>query len=320
MNETLKLIERVIAIPSYTSNFRAVNECFEFYKGIFNNCNVNLREVDDGGYKSILFSNCITNNFDVLNICHTDVVESIEYKLSKKENVIYGRGVFDMKSFVIINLLNLRKLIENKSDVSYGVLIVADEEIYRDCCSSKLWVEKMKLKAKIVLNNDAANKSINEIVEKNLGAISIRLNGDNIFDKKRTMNNLKSKFLNLYLTDYGEINFYFDCKNIIEVLKRCMCGNTTCDILMLNDFIVNNIYDKYHILYRNICKKNEVKINYVTSKTTDDSRFFSYKNMNVINHNATGGDYHKSTEWLDFTSLVLLGNIQLEFLKNFNSI
>ncbi len=319
MNEILDLIERVIKIPSITGNLKTTMECFDIYKSIFLNKKIYIREVSNNGYISILFSNVDTMSFDVLSVCHTDVVENIEYKMTKKDNIIYGRGVFDMKSFVIMNLLNLKELIENNINVKFGVLVVSDEETV-DEYGTKYWVEKLGLKSKVVLDNDSGNGNITNIIKENLGAITIKLFNKNVFDKLKTIENIKEKFGEFCcnIIDNEEIDLYFTGINIENILKKCMYKNTIYKILMLNNYIKNNINDKYHKSYKDICEKNGLKINYITSKTTDDSRFFSYKNINVISHQANGGDFHKSTEWLDFDSLIMLKNIQLEFLKNIN--
>lgn len=321
MNEMLDLIEKVIKIPSYTGNTRAVLECFDIYKSIFLNKKVYIKEVNNNGYISILFSNYNTLDLDVLSICHTDVVENFEYKMTKKDNIIYGRGVFDMKSFIIMNLLNLKYLIENNINTKFGVLVVSDEETV-DEYGTKYWVENLNLKAKIVLDNDSGLGNINNIIKDNLGAITIKIIGESIFEKIRTINNIKERFGNFCcnIIDNEEIDLYFDEVNIKNILNNCMYKNTKYDILMLNNYIKNNINDKYHKIYKDICKRNGIKIDYLTSKTTDDSRFFSYKGINIISHQANGGDFHKATEWLDFDSLLVLKNIQLGFLIDFNEV
>ncbi len=318
MNKILNLIEKVIKIPSYTGNTEAIIECFNIYKNIFLDTKIYIKEINNRGYLSILFSNFDTIDLDILSVCHTDVVENSEYKMIKKDNIIYGRGVFDMKSFIIMNLLNLKDIIENNINVRFGVLIVCDEETI-DEYGTKYWVERLDLKAKIVLDNDSGNGNINNIIKDNLGAVTIKLFNKNIFDKLRTIENIKEKFGKLYcnVTNNEEIDTYFIGIDIKNIMKKCMYKNTSYEILMLNNYIKNNVNDRYHKIYKNICEKNGLEINYITSKNTDDSRFFSYKNINVIGHQANGGDFHKSTEWLDFNSLILLKKIQLEFLKSF---
>jgi acetylornithine deacetylase/succinyl-diaminopimelate desuccinylase-like protein len=218
-----------------------------------------------------------------------------------------------MKSFVTVALFNLKRIKKANISIKYGVLVVSDEEIGGQN-GTKYWIENLNLKTKIVLDSDSCIGNIDNIVKDNLGAITIKLYG-NMFDKMITIQNIRKKFKNFYMNVVGdEIDLNFNEVEIAKILQKCM-NNTKYEILMLNNYIKNDINDKYHKLYKKICEdllKSE--ITYMTGKTTNDSRYFSYKNINVISHHANGGDYHKSTEWLNFKSLLEFYNIQFKFL------
>jgi acetylornithine deacetylase/succinyl-diaminopimelate desuccinylase-like protein len=308
----LNFIENIVKIPSYTGNFRAVEECFVLCKDYCDNCF--MKEVEVNGYRSVLFSNVDTLNFDILSVCHIDVVPSKVYDMSVNDNIVRGRGVFDMKSFVVVALYNLKRIKNFNIANKYGVLVVSDEESGGEN-GTKYWIENLNLKTKIVLDSDSCIGNINNILKDNLGAITIKLYGD-MFDKMITIQNIKKRFGNFYINVVGdEIDLNFDEIEIKKTLKKCMY-NTKYEILMLNEYIKNDINDKHHRLYKQICEDSlEHDIVYITGKTTNDSRYFSYKNINVIGHQSNGGDYHKDTEWLDFSSLLKFCDIQFKFIS-----
>ncbi|MDR1498739.1 MAG: M20/M25/M40 family metallo-hydrolase [Rickettsiales bacterium] len=309
----LNFIEKIIKIPTYTGNFEAINECFGLCKNLCEECII--REVCINNYRSILFSNADTNDFDIVNLCHLDVVENEVYRVIMDENILRGRGVFDMKSFVVCSLFNLKQIIAENVNVKYGILVVSDEET-GSINGTKYWVEKLKLKAEVVLDSDSGVGDINKIVKDTLGAITIKLYG-NMFEKMIATQNIRNRLGNLYFETMGdEIDLNFDVENILDILKKCT-KNAHFEVLMLNDFMKNNIDGNPHRLYKDICE-NTLKshIEYITNHTTSDSRYL-YGRSDVINHQATGGDYHRNTEWLDFESLQKFRNIQLEFLRRF---
>ena len=309
----LDVIEKLVKLKTTENNIKEINQAINLCINYFN-------EVKDKIFthtinNSILISNHNGFNFDVVSTCHIDVVpmQNNIYNIKKENNIIYGRGVFDMKSFVVSALFNLKKLIQNNINTKYAVLIVSNEETAKES-DTKLFTDKIT--TQIILDSDSGNGNINSIVKNNLGAITIKLSQQDFQTTSLIKNNF-SKYYCDFISD--EVDILFDNKNILIELQKCMKNNTTFEVLMFNEYIENDINNKYSILYKNIAEnKLNTKINYITSKTTTDSRFFSFKNINVINHQATGGNYHKIDEWIDYKSLLKFNKIQWEFLKMFN--
>lgn len=293
----LKLLERLVNIPTYyEKNCKiAINECLK----IFNN------DINKQFYKnSVLLSNANCNDFDVISTCHIDVVpmQNNNYNITKKDNILYGRGVFDMKSFLVSALFNLKYIIDNNINIKYGIIIATDEETSQES-ETKYWSENIK--TKIVLDSDSGIGDINKVVKNILGAITIKAKCN--YDK----NKIKEIF-GKYYCDFvdDEIDIIFDNDDITKELEKYI---SNFDILMFNKCINYNLDNKYNILYKNICEDTlHKKINYITTKNTTDSRFFD--NCIIINHQANGGNYHQPNEWLDYDSFLQFNKIQLDFL------
>lgn len=308
----INFIDNLVKIPSYTGNHNAIRKCFDICKSFFGDTKIFIVENEKNNHQSILFSNCGTLNFEVLSLCHMDIVPNNEYKMIKKDNTIYGRGVFDMKSFVVSSLTNLKYLIENNINTKYGVLITSDEETGGEN-GTKHWIDYYNLKTDILLDSDNGN-SIDSIVAENLGAITIRLKG-NQENINKTIVNIKDKFKGFYCANFrNEMDIIFPNLNIIKTIDSCMYNDVSFEVLMLNKYSKNNLEDKYHKLYRKISIENGIDIKYITVSTNNDARYFSDIGINVISHQATGDDNHKPTEWLDLNSFYIHNKIQRNFL------
>lgn len=309
----IEYIKELVSIPSFTGNFSAIERCFALCKNIVSK-SAFIFEKNINGYKSILFLNQNALNFDVLSLCHIDVYKSDRYVMTETTDKIFGRGVFDMKSFVVSNLINLNKIVETNSNTKYGVLVTSDEETGGEN-GARFWADEINLKTKVILDSDSGN-DLSEIIQTNLGAITIKLIGNNQ-DIKQTIEKIKKEFNSFYCEDFGnEIDMNFNEPDIIKHLNSYMVNNVRFDVLMFNRCTKNDINSKYHKLYNKIAKNNGIDIQYKTISATNDSRYFAEKGINIISNQATGGNNHKENEWLDKNSFYLFNKIQYEFLEN----
>lgn len=310
----INFIDNLVKIPSYTGNHNAIKKCFDICKSFFKNVKTFIAETEKNNYQSILFSNCNTFNFEVLSLCHMDVVSNNEYKMTQKDNIIYGRGVFDMKSFIVSGLTNLKYLIENNINTKYGILITSDEEIGGEN-GTKHWIDYYNLKTNILLDSDNGN-SIDSIVAENLGAITIRLKG-NQENINKTIVDIKDRFKDFYCENFrNEMDIIFPNLDIIKTIDNCMYDGVDFKVLMLNKYSRNDLDDKYHKLYKKIAIENGIDIKYINVSKNNDARYFSEIGINIISHQATGNDNHKPTEWLDLNSFYIHNKIQRNFLIN----
>lgn len=300
----LKTVDSVVEIN------RAIDICIDYFNEI--KSEIVLKKINNE-YPSVLISN--SDNVDVLSTCHIDVIpmQTGVYDLLKRDNILYGRGVFDMKSFLVSALFNLKKIIKQKINVKYGILIVANEETTTNS-DTALWINKIN--PKIILDSDSGNGNINRIIKDNFGSATIKLSKKD----KSTIKSIEDVFSKYYFNVVDdEIDLMFCNSNVQEELQNCMKNETNFEFLMFNDYIQNRIHNKNSVLYKKIAEKYlKTNIEYMTSKTTTDSRFFSNKNVTIISHQSNGGDYHKPSEWLDHDSFLLFNNIQFEFLKIVN--
>jgi acetylornithine deacetylase/succinyl-diaminopimelate desuccinylase-like protein len=272
------------------------------------------KEFVNSGHRSLVLSNVDGLKFDVISPGHIDVVPSKTYEMKIDGGKIFGRGVFDMKSFVASSLINLWHVAtQSGGNIRYAVVITSDEEIGGRDGMGHL-VRDLGLETQLVLDSDSG-KNIHNVVQENLGAITIKLHGeeDSI---NRTVRNIKNKFADNHCESYGsEVDVNFASDSIETDIGDCLEPAVTFDVLMLNDYRKHNIFNRPHCLYREISEKNGVVLEYVTSSGTNDSRyFFDCSETSIISHQASGGGNHQENEWLDVESLYRFNRIQREFL------
>jgi len=90
-----------------------------------------------------------------------------------EEGKLYGRGAIDMKSFVAVTMKVLENIVNENIKIKCGILIVGDEET-GGINGTKHWIEKIGLKAKIVLDPDGG-KDIKTMIEKNKAIRIVKL-------------------------------------------------------------------------------------------------------------------------------------------------
>lgn len=305
----LEKIEQLIKIDTTTGKFENINYSFELLKILYPN--LFYKEIIQNNYKSILFSNFNNfSNFDVLAIGHLDTVAAKEelFNLKIIDNKAFARGVFDMKSFIISSLENLSKI----KNIKIGVLITSDEETDSKN-GTQFWYEKLNLRSRIILDSDNGY-NLNNMIQEINGAATIKLISDDIFAKFEVIEKMKKIFNIKEVTNKFEIDFYFKNRefNKIDILTKKY--NMKYSILLFYDNLKYNINNKFFQKYKNILEKNiKRSVDIISSDNITDSRFF-YDTSFIIVNQATGGDNHKDSEWLDLDSLYLFCKIQLDFL------
>ncbi|MDR1494562.1 MAG: M20/M25/M40 family metallo-hydrolase [Rickettsiales bacterium] len=309
----LPLISKLVNIPSCSDNFVAVAQGFEICKEFLSkNPEIRMEEFEKNGYRSVIFSNSGGRQFDVISLCHLDVVPAKTYEMKRRGNKIFGRGVFDMKGFVASNLVNLMELAKEAKNIRYAVVLTSDEEIGGENGVGYL-TREVGLKTALVLDSDSGG-DLSKIVWENLGAITIELSGEER-SLEQTILNIKNRFIGYHCESYGhEVDINFGDVEVHRVIENCLEKDVTFWVLMLNDYKKHDISDRYHQLYRQIAEKNGIKIEYSTTGKTSDSRHFFSQNVSLISHQASGGDSHSEDEWLALDSLFSFSETQREFL------
>lgn len=126
----LVLLERLIGIPSVSSNIVEVNRAVDFLAGELERDRLWCRiETMKDGRRVLFAANVQTICPDVLLSAHIDVVPAIDpsqFSPRRENGRIYGRGASDCKEHVVLCSRLMREL---KGKVSIGTVFGSDEEI-----------------------------------------------------------------------------------------------------------------------------------------------------------------------------------------------
>ncbi|MHA1541207.1 MAG: M20 family metallopeptidase [Alphaproteobacteria bacterium] len=120
---------------------------------------------------ALIISNKKTKNFDVIWLCHLDIVPCSDELLTTKieDGKFIGRGTLDMKTWAVM----AREIfLENKDkDLKMGLVIVSDEETGGEGAD---FLAQQNLSSKIILDVDHGGE-ISQITEKCKNAMCIDL-------------------------------------------------------------------------------------------------------------------------------------------------
>jgi succinyl-diaminopimelate desuccinylase len=130
MNDTiLDLSKKLIAIPSTTDNNTAIDDVLSIIKQELKD--FTIEEFSDNTVKSILVykGNKRPETFTIMLNGHIDVVaaKDAQYIPEVKDEKLYGRGAYDMKSAVAVMIKVFKETAQSLS-YAVGLQIVTDEE------------------------------------------------------------------------------------------------------------------------------------------------------------------------------------------------
>ena len=158
-NDDLIRLEKLIAIPSVSSNIVEVNRAVDFLSAELRHDGLWCRiETMADGRRVLFAANVETKTPDILLSSHLDVVPAIDPSqfVPRRENGrIYGRGASDCKEHVVLCARLMRDL---KGRVSVGAIFGSDEEM--GGASTAFMIDKGYGAAKMVIVLDSEQFAI----------------------------------------------------------------------------------------------------------------------------------------------------------------
>jgi len=132
MNTQQKLertLAELVAIPSVSGDSNACHEVITYVRDRLTPYNLFIRGDFEGDNPWFIATTQDTNTPDILLIAHLDVVPAKEYKVEKRGDKLYGRGVFDMKLAGACYLELFKDHAETLASLNIGFLFTTDEEL-----------------------------------------------------------------------------------------------------------------------------------------------------------------------------------------------
>ena len=338
----------LLSFKTTVYNKEEFTKLFNYIKEICNK-ELNIKEYEFNGKKSLVVANTSSVNLDIIFCTHVDIVPIENYKIIEDEENIYGRGTIDMKGSVASCLYLMNHLHTNKK---IGLFITSDEEIDGNCC-----VELLKIyNSKFAIVPDGGNNF--DLIVEEKGALQLKViakgisahasqpfNGSNAIAK---IINLYNKLLEKYplpkdsseykttinlskiiggtqincVPDYAEA--YFDIRHIstdsTESIIKYVAEFEDIDYEILLDGKVfktdldNNLIKNYISACESVLNK---KIKYSGCESTSDAIYFYEKGIPTIIMNPIGYYPHNPKEYVNKNSLITLYKIYDKFINNF---
>ena len=339
---------KLLSFRTIADNKEEFTKLFNYIKEICNK-ELNIKEYEFNGKKSLVVANTSSVNLDIIFCTHVDIVPIENYKIIEDEENIYGRGTIDMKGSVASCLYLMNHLHTNKK---IALFITSDEEIDGNCC-----VELLKIyNSKFAIVPDGGSNF--DLIVEEKGALQLKIvakgisahasqpfNGSNAIAK---IINLYNKLLEKYplpkdsseykttinlskiiggtqincVPDYAEA--YFDIRHIstdsTESIIKYVAEFEDIDYEILLDGKVfktdldNNLIKNYISACESVLNK---KIKYSGCESTSDAIYFYEKGIPTIIMNPIGYYPHNPKEYVNKNSLITLYKIYDKFIDNF---
>ncbi len=297
--------------------------------------------------KALVISNVKEKVLDIIFCTHIDIVPADNYEMKISDDVIFGRGTFDMKGSlsVLLNLFN-----NLKTDKKVALFITSDEEVDGYSAMKLLKIYKTNL---AIIPDGGSNFDL--IVEEK-GLLQLKLSiktkaahaaelykGENALIKlikiyeeliiKYPLPKSETEYItsiNLSkleggdalnkVPDYGEMILdirYTSKDNVEDIINYIKSLNKkvvvqTIGFGPLFKTKINEEIKRYIKICEMVLRK-EIQIK--TSSMVSDAVYFSNLNIPTIIMNPVGGNAHGPEEYVTLSSLIKLYKIYEKFLK-----
>ena len=354
--EIIYLVKKLISFKSETNNQKEIDNCINYIERYFSNSNLFVKKYFSASKPSLLISNKPTSKFDLLFNGHIDVVGADDrwFKPKVSKNKIIGRGAIDMKGSIAVLMALFKNLPKTKKNI--GLMIVSDEEIDGNngtkfllqtkkitpkitiICEESNFNVVIKQKGQITIKIETRGKSghgsqpwtgtnaieklmiyyakIRKLFPKiqknkwnsmsiNIGKFTGGIAPNVIADKAELLLDIRYPTLECYNLFIKKLNKLAEDSqfkySILSKTSPMTSGNVSKYIKTLNKITKITINRRPEIKWTNYCS---------------DGRYFSDKNLPVIEFGPIGANYHAGNEYVNINSLIDYYKILQKFITS----
>ena len=360
-----KIALDLIKFRTETGNSSQIEKCLNYVQQLLDSRFHKILYRQDTLAPILLLANTAELSFDILVVGHLDVVpaEKQMFEPQCTDNLIYGRGTLDMKSFATVGLDSLSYVVDSNLPVKFGVLLSTDEE--KGSFGLNAFLKKYpQLSSKIVLDVDVAG-DITKIITKCKNPVFVKIiaegleahgstpwNGIDANEKMlQVLTNIRKLFpyfskqaampadtwidtvhfakieggqVANVISNYCESLLDFrlteksSLKDLENKLKSCLIDGVRYEIVSSSHPVIMDESNPHILQYKTLAEQvlgQTVNFQYIGGAT--DSRAFAEKGSVVIMHSGSGDGMHASNEYVDWTSVEQLAQIQKNFIRKF---
>lgn len=350
-----KLLEELIKFKTIDDNDKYDNEfikCFDYIKNYLKDQKLYFKEYVFNGHRSLVISNTKSKDLDIIFCGHIDVVpgNNEQFKPTIKDNIMYGRGTFDMKGHNVVMIEIMKNL---NTNYKVALFLTSDEE-NGGFNGTDLLLNKEGYTSKFAIIPDGGN-DFNLITEEK-GVYEVELSytgkpahgstpylGINAITK---LFDIYNKLIEIYpipkdnddfrtSINLGYLNggdfinrvpssakMGLDIRHITkdtkeEIRNAIINIDKNVEIKELErsyefKYIESNLSKEFLKIAEEVLNR---KINTINCASSSDARFFYKNNISTIIMNAKGYDMHGNDEYIELDSLEKLYEIYSRFIN-----
>lgn len=311
-------------------------------------------------YPSAFFYPKNSTSIDIILSAHIDVVPAKEglFRLIRKGDKLFGRGVFDMKGPLVALVESLNLYYHDSKGLTIGLLVTSDEE-KGGFKGTNFFLDNYKsFRPKLAIVADGGNNFDIVIEEKGVLKLEILYSGrsahgarpwegvnaannlvkalervikkypDSDSDKWNTTAALTSFDIELGAANVvphfakARLNFRYIAKDSLElIIKSIKRLDKNIDIKVIAHGKAMKVSPKLFPvkLFKTITETHVGhSVSFVKYSSTCDARFFVEKNIPTIITRPSGGAAHGDNEWISIDSLDAFVGILLNFFRGIN--
>ena len=138
-----------------------------------------IRRIKNAGVETLIASNKNTRTPDVCFLVHVDVVAGKveQFDMTIRKGIAYGRGVSDMKFSIPMGYGLINNLIEDRTDLSFALVVTTDEETGGFQGAAYL-AKQYEFKPKMIIVPDGGDDLV--FISKSKGVCALRIDSKGI--------------------------------------------------------------------------------------------------------------------------------------------
>lgn len=128
--EFIDQLTKLVSFPTITKDTKSSQKAIDYICSLISN-EASIEIIQNGQAKILIANNKKTRTPTIGYMVHVDVVSAFDelFSLRQAKNIVYGRGVSDMKFSIPLGIALLNELIEKQSSLSFSLVVTTDEEV-----------------------------------------------------------------------------------------------------------------------------------------------------------------------------------------------
>lgn len=128
--ELIEQLTSLVAFPTLSGDQKTNHQAIDYVESLLSP-KAYVERIQNGNAEIFIASNRKTMKPEVGYMVHVDVVAASKelFTLRQKDNIVFGRGVSDMKFSIPLGVALLNELIEEQSPLTFSLVVTTDEEV-----------------------------------------------------------------------------------------------------------------------------------------------------------------------------------------------